>query len=49
VRERYSTHKKRDEKQASKEEQKRESTTSAASEGNKQANKWSAIYGEASK
>ena len=49
VRERYSTHKKRDEKQASKEENKRESNTSAASEGLKQPSKWSSIYGEASK
>lgn len=54
VRERYQTHKKRDDKHKTKdneEERKRESTTSAASEGinKKEPSKWSTLYGEASK
>ena len=47
VRERYQTHKKRDEKLTNKkEESKRESSTLEAP---KQPNKWSELYGEASK
>ena len=47
VRERYQTHKKRDEKvDNKKEESKRESSTLEAP---KQLNKWSELYGEASK
>ncbi len=56
VRERYQTHKKRDDKHKSKdnhqeEERKRDSMTSAASEGlnKKEPSKWSTLYGEASK